>query len=501
MPGKKKPAKKKVARKVSVPPTDAGAVARRAPRTSVGQDVVEGDVDLEEEVEEEDEVVAEGNRPAEIVRRVLEVGLLEEDESVERWFTDTREAGDLAHGVHGVVVVRLALGEEDIKGLPELPSSWQDLLLLDVNAQALGVIAVVDSRSVLAWPNGDAMPHTLLPAALYEFVGERLLMVSISLSVGERDALFTTMNASLRKRVAKTLTHKYAVLNDGTLFPNPVASDVDSISRTDSFVRYMGCASDEWNEHGPIQCVPPPLSVNYHPDCSNPFVPLEHAATMSKVHLARQLYALPPMVQFLKDAKGVPTPWESFTHFSAPLLVRRRQAIPYCGDVLGHGVQGATFFFKCPPGPEEPPCPLARFHRWYLPKASFDGGTRFTVEKGSLVFTFATCGYVLRRDEDGLEWMEWATMGHVLHVAPASVAEAVEQKWVVQRPTATGGMAYSCGCMDHCDNYGEVCISCACGTYAPRACCASASYALRFWCVRVDLPTGTRRPHRSYVLG
>ena len=731
MPVKKKPAKKKVARKVSVPPTDAGAVARRAPRTSVGQDVVEGDVDLEEEVEEEDEVVADGNRPAEIVRRALEVGLLEEDESVERWFTDTREAGDLAHGVHGVVVVRLALGEEDIKGLPELPSSWQDLLLLDVNAQALGVIAVVDSRSVLAWPNADAMPHTLLLAALYEFVGERLLMVSISLSVGERDALFTTMNASLRKRVAKTLTHKYAVLNDGTLFPNPVASDVDSICRTDSFVRYMGCASDEWNEHGPIQCVPPPLSVNYHPDCSTPyvyataaesfalgygaptpffcdmplpsnqllpdapvehvhgfalagyfierhsfdavigeailnvdiaprdwevitleddtyasanvirkqtkrsskwlpeelrtqvlgavtriegvewsalkpvdlkllhctpcapwdgyqlvhsdhnlmgppwmkdciqvfipldnvppecalqvgvgshqvgqhesnrwdvcsmelgdilllkgctfhrgagggekgrytlfipFVPLEHAATMSKVHLARQLYALPPMVQFLKDAKGVPILWESFTHFSAPLLVRRRQAIPYCGDVviLGHGVHGATFFFKCPPGPEEPPCPLARFHRWYLPKASFDGGTRFTVEKGSLVFTFATCGYVLRRDEDGPEWMEWAAMGHALHVAPASVAEAVEQNWVVQRPTATGGMAYSCGCMDHCDNYGEVCISCACGTYAPRACCASASYALRFWCVRVDLPTRTRRPHRSYVLG
>ena len=134
-----------------------------------------------------------------------------------------------------------------------------------------------------------------------------------------------------------------------------------------------------------------------------PFVPLEHAATMSKVHLACQLYALPPMVQFLKDAKGVPIPWESFTLFSAPLLVWRRQAIPNCGDVviLGHGVQGATFFFNCPAGPEEPPCPLARFHRWYVPKASFDGGTRFTVEKGSLVFTFATCGYVLRRDEDG----------------------------------------------------------------------------------------------------
>ena len=63
------------------------------------------------------------------------------------------------------------------------------------------------------------MPHTLVPAALYEFVGERLLMVSISLSVGERDALFTTMNASLRKRVAKTLTHKYAVPNDGDAFP------------------------------------------------------------------------------------------------------------------------------------------------------------------------------------------------------------------------------------------------------------------------------------------
>ena len=100
---------------------------------------------------------------------------------------------------------------------------------------------------------------------------------------------------------------------------------------------------------------------------------------------------IPPMVQFLKDAKGVPIPRESFTHFSAPLLVRRRQAVPYCGDVvlLGNGVEGATFFFNCPPGPEKPPCSLARFHRWYLP--SFDGGTRFTVEKGSLVFTLATC--------------------------------------------------------------------------------------------------------------
>ena len=80
-----------------------------------------------------------------------------------------------------------------------------------------------------------------------------------------------------------------------------------------------------------------------------PFVPSRHAATMSKVHLARQLYALPSMVPFLKDAKGVPIPFESFTHFSAPLLVRRRQAVPYCGDVviLGHGVQGSTFFFNC----------------------------------------------------------------------------------------------------------------------------------------------------------
>ena len=87
----------------------------------MGQDVVVGDEDLEEE-EEEDEVVAKGNRPAEIVKQALEVGELGEDEMVERWFTDTREAGDLAQGVHGVVVVRLTFGEEDIKGLPELPS-------------------------------------------------------------------------------------------------------------------------------------------------------------------------------------------------------------------------------------------------------------------------------------------------------------------------------------------------------------------------------------------
>ena len=120
--------------------------------------------------------------------------------------------------------------------------------------------------------NADAMPHTILPAALFEFVGERLLMVSISMSVGEHDALFTTMNGRLRKRVAKTLTQKYALLNDGTLFPDPIDSAVESSCRTDSFVRYMGCASDDWNEHGPIQCVPPPLSVKYHPDCSTPYV-------------------------------------------------------------------------------------------------------------------------------------------------------------------------------------------------------------------------------------
>ena len=93
---------------------------------------------------------------------------------------------------------------------------YYNVLLLDVNAQAQGVLAVVDSRSVLAWPNADAMPHTILPAALFEFVGERFLTVSISLSVVERDALFTTMNGCLRKgKVAKTLKQKYAVLNDG----------------------------------------------------------------------------------------------------------------------------------------------------------------------------------------------------------------------------------------------------------------------------------------------
>ena len=90
--------------------------------------------------------------------------------------------------------------------------------------------------------------------------------------------------------------------------------------------------------------------------------------------------------------------------------------------IFGHGVQCATFFFNCPPSPEEPQLSLARCHRWSLPKASFAGGTQFTVEKGSLVFTFATCGWTLRRDEDGPAWMEWAAMGHAPHVAPASVA-------------------------------------------------------------------------------
>ena len=92
-------------------------------------------------------------------------------------------------------------------------------------------------------------------------------------------------------------------------------------------------------------------------------------------------------------------------------------------------------------------------------------------------------------------------MGHALHVPPAIVAEAVERNWVVQRPTAGGGVEYSCGCMDYCDNYGEVCTSCACDTYTPRSYGVRASYALRFSCVRVGLPTRTRRPGRSYVLG
>ena len=143
MPGKKKRANKKVARKGSGPAAEAGTVAKRAPRTSVGQDEVVREEIYEGEKEEEDEVVAAGNRPAEIVKRALEFGELGGDGTMERWFTDTPEAGDLAHGAHGVVVVRLTLDGDDIKGLPELPSLWQDLLLLDVNAQALGVIAVV----------------------------------------------------------------------------------------------------------------------------------------------------------------------------------------------------------------------------------------------------------------------------------------------------------------------------------------------------------------------
>ena len=110
-----------------MPAAEAGAIAKKAPRTSEGRAVVVPSEEEEEEEEEEDvEVVAECNRPAEIVKRALEVGELDTDKAVDRWFTDTREAADLAHGVHGVVVVRLTLGVEDLKGLPELPSSWQD---------------------------------------------------------------------------------------------------------------------------------------------------------------------------------------------------------------------------------------------------------------------------------------------------------------------------------------------------------------------------------------
>ena len=91
-------------------------------------------------------------------------------------------------------------------------------------------------------------------------------------------------------------------------------------------------------------------------------------------------------------------------------------------------------------------------------------------------------------------------MGHALHVAPASVVEAVEQKWDVERTTAHGRVEYSCGCTDFDDNYGEVCTSCAYDTYAPRTYGVRASYALRISFVRVALPTRTRRPGKSYVL-
>ena len=59
------------------------------------------------------------------------------------------------------------------------------------------------------------------------------------------------------------------------------------------------------------------------------------------------------------------------------------------------------------------------------------------------MFTFATCGWTLRQDEDGPAWMEWAAMANALHVAPATVAEAPEQKWVVERTTERGGVEWS----------------------------------------------------------
>ena len=46
-----------------------------------------------------------------------------------------------------------------------------------------------------------------------------------------------------------------------------------------------------------------------------PFVPLEHAATMSKGHLARQFYALPPMVQFFERCQRCSYPLGIFYPF------------------------------------------------------------------------------------------------------------------------------------------------------------------------------------------
>ena len=64
-----------------------------------------------------------------------------------------------------------------------------------------------------------------------------------------------------------------------------------------------------------------------------PFVPLEHPASMSQVHLARELYALPHMSKH--DIHNGDN-----THFFAPILVGLKKEVPYCGDVVLFGGRG-----------------------------------------------------------------------------------------------------------------------------------------------------------------
>ena len=92
---RKKPAKEKVARKGSVLAAEAGAIAKKAPKTSEGRAVVVHSEEEEEEEKEEEavEMVAEGNKPAEIVKQALEAGELNADETVDCWFTEARQAG------------------------------------------------------------------------------------------------------------------------------------------------------------------------------------------------------------------------------------------------------------------------------------------------------------------------------------------------------------------------------------------------------------------------
>ena len=142
----------------------------------------------------------------------------------------------------------------------------------------------------------------------------------------------------------------------------------------------------------------------------------------------------------------------------------------------------------------------------------------------------ATCGYVLRRDEDGPAWMEWAAMGHALHVAPAIVLRRRWSRtgWCSGRRRAAewsthvgawtiviimGRYAF----LAHVAHMHRVCFvqvprtRYVFGAYVltcqhvrvghtDRTCWGSNTYALPERLVRVGVPAHTCCPSRSYAL-
>ena len=176
---------------------DLSAGSRKQPPTMIaGKDVAVEGGDSEESSDAAADMVVERNKPAEIVRRAPEVGAFDADEVAEEWFNRMVQCGAQAEG-NGAVVVELVLGESMVDTLPSMPAALvEELKVHKVDDGVTIVIILVGERRINQWPNGDTMPNTVLGATVAEYLPCKLMMSSIdmSLSVGERDCLTTTIN-------------------------------------------------------------------------------------------------------------------------------------------------------------------------------------------------------------------------------------------------------------------------------------------------------------------